>query len=65
MSLEIICLLHCRKMWSFCVCGKGSGGRNALDISAMLPDSTITIFRMRDGLVLSGHPGVRVWKAET
>lgn len=47
-------------MWSFCVYGEGGGGRNALDISALAPDSTSTILREGIGFVQSGHPGVGV-----
>lgn len=53
LSLEIICLLHCRKMWYFCVCEEEEGGRSALDI-AVLP-----CFQRSDGLCAIWAPGVR------
>lgn len=51
LSLEIICLLHCRKMSSFCVCGRGGSGRNTLDISTLPPNSTsFSYFQRNEGL---------------
>lgn len=52
LSLEIICLLCCRKMY-FCVCEEEEGGKNALDIS-VLP-----CFQRSGGLCVIWAPGVR------